>query len=383
MKYATDALFGEAVAARRWLHAHPEVDFDLDETVAFVKARLNDIGIPFTERFCESSVCGFLGDQSGAKPIIALRADMDALPIQEATGLPYASTHPGIMHACGHDSHTAVLLTLGRLLKAREEALPCGVRLLFQPAEESAASGAKIMAENGVLEGVSAVLGMHCENTLPAGTLGIHDGAYMAACIPVDIAFHGRSAHAALPHCGVDAIAMAVRAYDAMKRAVAEEAGDRPYIWSVGCFQAGSAHNIIAGRCDMKISFRYYDQAFADRVLARIEAVCREIAEDAGGRADVEWLLSAPPVINDAAVVERFRRTVRGLDLPLTDMPARMSSEDFSWFLAQKPGAIFRFGTRNEALGCTALAHRADFRIDEEGMRAALEALAAFVLEYR
>lgn len=382
MRYVTEALFQETVADRRWLHAHPEVGFDLPETAAFVCRRLDEIGIPHTERYCEGSVCGFLGDQSGAKPILALRADMDALPIQEATGLPYASLYPGRMHACGHDSHTAVLLAVGRLLKRREAELPCGVRLMFQPAEEIEASGAKNMTENGILDGVDAVLGLHSENTLPAGTVGIRDGAYMAACIPIDIAFLGRSAHAALPAGGVDAIAMAVRAYGALRDAVAEEAGDRPYVWSVGYFHAGTAHNIIAPRCDLKITFRYFDQAFADRAMARVETLCRDIAATAGGRAEVQWLLSAPPVINDAAVVARFRRTARGLGLPLAELPPRMSSEDFSWFLARKPGAIFRFGTRNEALGCTALAHRADFRIDEEGMRAAIEAMAGFVLEF-
>ena len=382
MKYVTEALFREAVESRRYLHAHPEVDFDLVETVAFVKKKLEEIGIPYTERYCESSVCGLLGDQSGAKPILALRADMDALPIQEATGLPYASQNPGRMHACGHDSHTAVLLAVGRLLKEREDELPCGVRLMFQPAEESAASGAQYMMENGILDGVTAVLGLHCENTLPVGTVGIRPGPYMAACTPFDVVFHGRSAHAALPAGGIDAIGMAVKAYGAMREAVADEAGDQSYIWSVGCFHGGTAHNIIASGCELKITFRYFDQSFADRVIARVEEVCKTVAEEAGGTAEVRWQLSAPPVINDADVVERFRRVARGMGLPLVELPSRMSSEDFSWFLTKKPGAIFRFGTRNEALGCTTLAHRADFRIDEEGMRAAIEAMAAFVLEY-
>ena len=382
MRYVTEELFRQAVEDRRWLHAHPEVDFELDETAAYIRRQLDGAGISHTDKYCRNSVCGFLGDQSGIKPILALRADMDALPVQEATGLPYASIYPGRMHACGHDSHTAVLLAVGRLLKEREDALPCGVRLMFQPAEESVGSGSKIMAENGILDGVEAVLGLHSENTLPVGTVGIRDGAYMAACLPLDITFHGRSAHAALPAGGIDAIAMAVKAYGAMGAAVAEEAGDLPYVWSVGCFSGGTAHNIIAAECHLKITFRYYDQAFADRAVARVEAICREVAERAGGTVDVDWVLSAPPVINDASVVERFRRTARGLGLPLVELPARMSSEDFSWFQLKKPGAIFRFGTRNEAMGCTTLAHRADFKIDEAGMRAAIDAMAAFVLEY-
>ena len=380
MAFVTDALFQDTVAMRRFLHAHPEVGFDLENTAAFVRKRLSEYGVPYTERYGRCSVCALIGDVSGDKPIIALRADMDALPIQEASGVPYASENPGRMHACGHDSHTAVLLTVARLLKENESSLSCGVKLIFQPSEEGEVSGARMMVENGVMDDVSFILGMHCENTVPTGTVGIRDGAYMAACAPINIAFIGRSVHAAMPATGVDAIAMAVRAYGEMKRAVAEEAGGVPYIWSVGCFNGGTAHNIVAGCCELKITFRYYDQAFADRAEKRVRAVCEAVAGEAGGAAEIDWRVSAPAVINDSAVTARFRRAAGACGLPLTELPARMSSEDFSWYLTRRPGAIFRFGTRNEALGCATIAHRADFRIDENGMKAAIEAIMAFVM---
>ena len=378
----TDAIFKEAVAVRRHIHAHPETGFDLDETVAFVRARLDALGVSSTGKYGRGSLCGFIGDNTGAKPIVALRADMDALPVEERSGVPFASQNPGRMHACGHDSHTAVLLAVAKLLKEREERLPCGVRLIFQPSEECAESGARMMVENGVLDGVGAILGVHCENALEVGKLGIHQGPYMAACVPVDIVFSGRSAHAAFPEAGVDAMAMAVKAYGAMRQAVAEEAGGRPYIWSVGSFHGGTAHNVICGRCEMEISFRYYDNDFAKRALSRVKAICEKIAADSGGRAEVSWLVSAYAVINDAGIVRRFSDSVRSRGLPLVDIPTRMTSEDFSWYLMRVPGALFRFGTRNEATGCTALAHRPDFRIDESGMRLAIEAFVAFVLDY-
>ncbi len=378
----TDALFEEAVSARRHIHAHPETGFDLDETVAFVRARLDKLGIPNTDKYGRGSLCGFIGDMSGAKPILALRADMDALPIQENSGEPFSSLNPGRMHACGHDAHTAILLGVAKLLKEREESLPCGVRLLFQPSEECAESGARMMVENGVLDGVSAILGAHCENTLDAGNLGIHAGEYMAACIPLEVTFHGRASHAARPQAGVDAIAMAVKAYGEMRSAVAEEAGDRRYIWSVGTFHGGTAHNIICDRCDLQITFRHYDNDFADRVLARVKAICDKVAGEFGGKAEVRWIVSAQAVINDEDIVNRFRAAVRARGLPLVDVPPKMSSEDFSWYLTRVPGAFFRFGTRNESLGCTSTAHHADFRIDESGMRPAIEAFVAFVLDY-
>ena len=383
MGCVTEALFAQAVADRRWLHAHPEVDFDLEQTAAYIRSRLDGIGVLHEGDYGTCAVCAHVGDVSGRLPIVALRADMDALPIQEASGVPYASLHPGKMHACGHDSHAAVMLAVARVLKSMEGDLPCGVRMFFQPSEEGVLSGARMMVEHGAMDGVACVVGLHCENTLPTGTIGLHAGDYMAACAPVEIAFIGRPAHAALRTGGVDAVAMAVRAYDAMARAVAEEAGERPYIWSVGCFNGGTAHNIIPGRCELKITFRYFDQAFADRAMTRVEAVCAAIAANAGGSAEVKWHVSAPPVINDAAIVERLGRAARARGLPVVQMPSRMSSEDFSWYLTKAPGALFRFGTRNEALGSTMLAHRADFCIDEDGMRAAIEAFVAFVLDYR
>ncbi len=378
----TDTLFAETLSSRRHLHAHPEVGFDLDETVAFVRGKLDEYGVPCTDRYGRGSLCAWLGDLSGRKPIVALRADMDALPIQENSGVPFSSQNPGKMHACGHDSHTAILLAVAKVLKEREAELPCGVKLMFQPSEECAESGARMMVENGVLDGVSTVLGIHCEPALETGVLGIRDGAYMAACAPIEISFIGKSAHAAMPDTGVDAIAMAVRAYDEMKRAVVEEAGERPYIWSVGVFQGGTAHNVICGRCRLEISFRYYDDDFAERVHKRVEAICAQVAAEAGGQAEVNWIISAHAVINDSRTVQRFRDAIRARGFPLAELPMRMSSEDFSWYLRKKPGAIFRFGTRNEALGCNVLAHHADFRIDEEGMRAGIEAFVAFVLDY-
>lgn len=378
----TDALFDEAVSDRRHIHAHPEVGFDLEDTVAFVRGRLAACGIAPTSRFGRCSLAADIGDVSGRLPIVALRADMDALPIQEASGETFASTVPGRMHACGHDAHTAILLAVAKLLKEREADLPCGVRLIFQPSEECAESGARMMVESGVLDGVSAILAAHCEPTLPAGTVGIHAGPYMAACIPLSITFLGRSAHAATPESGIDAIGLAVRAYEEMKRAVAEEAGGQRFIWSVGVFNGGTAHNIIAGRCELEVTFRFFDQGFADRVLTRVKSICDAVAREGGGKAEVRWVLSSPAVVNDEAVADAFRVAARSRALPLEEVPARMSSEDFSWYLTKVPGALFRFGTRNEALGCTTLAHHADFRIDESGMRAAIEAFTAFVLGY-
>ena len=380
MNYTYDELYEYAVTIRRKLHQYPEVGFDLPLTVKVVSDALEEIGIEYTYRYGECSVVAEIG--SGEK-IVALRADMDALPVEEKTGLSYASKIPGQMHACGHDSHTAVLLAVSKYLKCHEEELPCRVRLIFQPSEEGAISGAKMMVENGVMDGVDHIICTHCENAMDAGKIGICYGDYMAACIPATIRFTGRSSHATLPEYGIDAVAMAVDAYNKMKDMVKEEAGDAKYIWSVGRFQGGQVHNVIADLCEMDISFRFYDMDFAKRVEEKVRSICNEIAERYGGTVEVIWNMSTGAVYNDKEIVERFEKTARNSGLNVSDLSQRMSSEDFGWYLEKTPGMIFRFGTRNEELGCTALAHRNDFCIDEKGMKTAIQAFCAYIMNFQ
>ena len=380
--FVTDELFAYCVETRRRIHRRPEVGFDLPETAALVAGELEKYGIPHTERFVTCSVVGYIGNDPDKKTL-CLRADMDALPIQEKTDLPFASEIPGKMHACGHDSHTALLLTAGRILHGMEKELPCNVRLLFQPSEEGEVSGAKMMVDHGVMDGADAVLGIHCENTLEHGRIGVRPGGYMAACIPITLRFFGRSAHAAMAETGVDALAMAVESYGKLKELVRREAGaDIPYVWNVGSFHAGTAHNAVPDFCEQKISFRYFDQAFAERVMEKTADLCDAIALSYGGRSEVDWHVSAYPVVNDVAVTEQLAQICRAGGLTVEEMPRRMGSEDFCWYLTKAPGAFFRYGSRNERIGCTAKPHNNDFAIDESGMRAGIAALVLFAQQY-
>ena len=381
MKEVSRELFDYAVAVRRQLHMYPEVGFDLPRTVELVKKELTDMDIPFTERYGRSSVVAWIGNRENV-PTLAIRADMDALPVQEKVDVPFRSRIDGQMHACGHDSHTAVLLAVARALKERESELPCNIRLFFQPSEEGTVSGAKMMVDNGVMDGVDAVVCTHSDNDLDVGFIGVHPGDYMAACVPMTIRFFGRTAHAAMPHMGIDAVAMGVEAYTELKKMVAKEAEDRPYIWCNGHFSGGEVHNVIPDLCTMDISFRMYDMAFAERVMEKTQKICDRIAESYGGRVEIQWLMSTCAVHNDEDMQEHFNQIVSQV-VPLTEMPRRMTSEDFAWYLTKKPGVIFRFGTRNEKKGCTALAHRNDFCMDEEGMKSAILAFVNFALRYK
>lgn len=370
-------LFDYAVSIRRQLHQYPEVGFELNRTVAMVTSELERIGLEPIHKYGQGSVVAEIG--RGEK-LIALRADMDALPVDEKTELPYKSKIPGRMHACGHDSHTAILLAIAKYLKENENKLSCKIRLIFQPAEECSISGAEMMVENGVMDGVDHILCTHCENGLEVGYVGICPGDYMAACIPLTITFLGKTSHAALPEYGIDANAMAVEAYIALKSAVKELAGNTPYIWNVGRIEGGHVHNVIADKCEMDISFRFYDLDFANKVEGKAREICKNIAERFGGRAEINWNMSTYPVHNDKKLTAEFEQLCKSAGISVCTVPQRMSSEDFAHYLTKAPGLIFRFGTRNEALGCTALAHRNDFMLDEQGMKYAIRAFCEYVL---
>ena len=377
MDYAYEEIYKYAVAIRRKLHQYPEVGFELEKTVALVSGELEKMGIEYTLQYGKGSIVAEIG--SGEK-LIALRADMDALPVEEKTDLPYKSKIPGQMHACGHDAHTAILLSVAKYLKTHESELKCRVRLIFQPAEECAVSGAKLLVDNKVMDGVSEIICTHCENLLETGKIGVCVGNYMAACIPATIRFFGKASHATLPQFGIDANAMAVEAYQKMREAVKEEAKDTPYIWSVGRIQGGHVHNVISDLCEMDISFRFYDMDFAERVGKRVQEICEEIAANYGGRVEINWNMSTGPVINNKEVVDRIISAASKAEIPVEAIESRMSSEDFGWYLTKAPGALFRFGTRNEKKGCTTVAHNNDFLMDEDGMKYAIKTFCVCIL---
>ena len=375
----SDELFSYAVEHYRHLHQYPEVGFDLPLTAAYVAKQLQLLGIEPQTCYGQCAVVGQIGNNPN-RPTIGFRADMDALPVTEKTDLPFASTIPGAMHACGHDSHTAIVLAAAKYLKEHEEDLACNVRLMFQPSEEGAISGAKMMVDHGVMDGVETVIATHCEPFIPAGEVGLAVGDYMAACIPLEIKFHGRTAHATLPETGIDALAMAVEAYNALKAMVKEEAGDRKYIWSVGHLAAGDVHNVIPDLATLRISFRFYDIPFSLRVMDRVTEICNAIAASYGGTVEYDWRMSTGPVYNDAAVADRLCAAMDGLKVHPLD--SKMSSEDFAWYLSKAPGALFRYGSGNEAKGCNGRAHNNDFKIDEDGMKTAIRTFIRCALAY-
>lgn len=349
----------------RDLHKRPEIGFDLPFTTGYVKDRLKEFGIDFTEKYGKSSVVAEIGH---GDETIAFRADMDALPVEEKSGLPFSSEIKGCMHACGHDSHIAILLAVAGYLKKHESELNRKIMFIFQPSEECAVSGAKMMVDNGVTDGVSEIIATHCQPKLPSGEIGLCKGGFCAACVPLKLTFIGKSAHATMPENGIDAIAMANRVYTVMSERVNELADGRRYIWSVGRFSGGTAHNVICDKCEMDISFRYYDYSFAEEVEKELRAVCDQTVEKYGGKYILDWHISTGAVINDSEIIDKISEIAVNNSIITKELSPVMSSEDFGWYLTRVRGVLFHYGIKNEEIGSGASWHTDRFKIDEDAM---------------
>lgn len=358
------------IARRRELHQIPGVAYDLDETLAVVKRELSQMGIDYTEEFGKSSIVGTIPGKS--KKTIAFRADMDALPVREQTGLSYASRNEGKMHACGHDAHTAVLLCTCRVLKRYEKDLPCTVKVIFQPCEEGLDSGANMLVNNGVLSGVDKIIGLHCDNAIDAGHLGICCGASTTSRHCYKLEFFGKTTHAAFPHLGHDALAMAVKTYNDIQIMMTREIDPmQRHLCCIGALNAGHTDNVVAEYAEMKVSVRTLDMKLDDFIKNRIFLLARHAAEEMGGNVKVTDSIEAFPVMNDADICESLRKSA---DASLgkgywENIPEKMSSEDFSFYTEKIPGCLFRMGTGNSDIeGCREELHSAFFNVDEDGL---------------
>ena len=371
------------VALRREIHEYPEIGFDCPKTLAVVRRELDKLNIPYTEELGKSAIVAALRPDK-AHYSIGIRADMDALPLQEKTGLPYSSKIDGQMHACGHDAHTAMLLGTAKALKSVEDALDCRVLLVFQPYEEGT-QGAKALVADGLMDHIDVIIGLHVENWLEVGTIGVCPGESMAASTPITVEFFGKTAHATLPHTGKDALAMAVSAYNNIQLMLAREMDPfKKWVCSVGQLTAGTTHNVISDHATMKLSLRTYEVALNNYIEGRIEQICAQAAESFGGTYTYKGGMSAYPLYNDPELSKEVLASaakVVGQENIVT-MPPKMSSEDFSWYLTKKPGVFIRLGTRNADKGCVTLPHNNDFLIDEDAFHLGCKTCVQFVFDH-
>lgn len=371
------------LSLRRELHMYPELEFELPKTLALIRRELEKMDIPYTEEYGKSSIIAFLNPESKGFSI-ALRADTDALPLTEKTDLPYASKHPGIMHACGHDAHTAMLLGTAKALKSVEKELTCKVVLVFQACEEGELSGAKLLVRDGITDMADIFVGMHIENWLETGTVGICPGVCMAASHPLHIEFLGKSAHASLPQSGVDALAMAIETYNGIMQMKATQMNPfEQYICSVGMLSAGSTDNVIPDYAQIKVSLRTYDTKVEKFIVDNIRTLAENAAARRGGTVAFHEDTKALPLINHKAVSDRVLASAGKIvgENNIVTMPKKLSSEDFSFYADKKPSAFLRLGTRNAEKGCTTLPHNNDFMLDEDALETGSRVFVQFVLD--
>ena len=364
------------------LHRIPELGFDLPRTTALVKAELDKIGIAYTEKFGKGSIVADLNPEK-AHFTIAIRADMDALPISEQSGAPYASEIPGQMHACGHDAHTAILIATVKALFEIKDEVACRVRFIFQSSEECPVSGAKMMVENGVMDGVDAVIGLHVGGC-KSGEIGVCVGASMAASRPFKLEFFGKSTHAATPHDGRDALAAAVRAYTSIKLMTSTELTPMErYICSIGKLNAGTAQNIIPDYAEMVGTIRTFNLEVDSYIIGRIEGIARSIKEELGIDYKLTTHLKSGVVYNDPKLSERVLAAIRQVvgNEHVADIKQRMGAEDFSFYGEKAPAVFFRLGNYNEEKGCVTQAHNSEFKVDDDVLHLGAETFVRFVLD--
>lgn len=365
-------ILDEIIAIRRDFHAHPELSGQEERTAAKVSEYLTAWGIPHETGVAGHGIVGLIG--SKGSHTVALRADMDALPIQEMNDIPYRSLNSGVMHACGHDIHTAVLLGAAKILKSMENELPGRVKLLFQPAEETV-GGAESMIQAGCLENpkVDAVLGLHVEPRVLAGAVEFRRGAMNAASDPFVITVKGVSSHGARPEDGVDAVLAASQIVCSLQSFVSRNiaAADAAVV-TVGKFQAGTASNIIASEATLTGIIRTLDPAVRDRARKRVEEIACLTAQAYGAAATVEYVESNPPLINDDDIETIMEETAAKMLSPeqICFRPTcSMGAEDFAYFCEAVKSTYYNIGTKTNPQDPTISLHNGHYCPDERCIR--------------
>ncbi len=376
------------VKVRRHLHQNPELSNYEFDTTRFLTQELARFGVkPWKLKL----PTGIIAEVKGARPgpTIAIRTDIDALPILEQNKISFASKSPGKMHACGHDVHMATVLGTARLMSELKSEFSGVVRFLFQPAEEVPPGGARPLIEAGALEKprVKMIFGLHVDPRVPVGKIGLRDGPTMASVTDLDIIIKGKAGHAARPHQAIDAITTAAELIDSVQKMISRETDPmNPIVLTFGTINGGSARNVIADTVTMRATLRTLGAAGAKAAVKSIKRCAAGICKARGAKYELNIIAEYPPLVNEPKVNRLFAETYSELfgkrKLEVTEMV--MGGEDFACYLEHVPGAMFRLGVRNAKIGATEMWHSDKFMIDEEGIffgtallvRSALAALA-------
>jgi len=370
-------LQSELVNWRRQLHQHPELGFQEHHTAEFIARKLQAWGIEHQTGIAKTGIVATI-DGKGSGPVLAIRADMDALPIQEENEVSYRSRRDGIMHACGHDGHTAIALGTACYLSQHRQDFQGTVKIIFQPAEEGP-GGAKPMIEAGVLKNpdVEAIIGLHLWNTLPLGTLGVRSGALMAAVECFRCQIIGRGGHGAMPHQTIDSVLVSSQIVNALQAIVARNINPLDSaVVTVGELHAGTALNVIADTARMSGTVRYFNPELENAIGQRVEQIIAGVCQSYGATYDLEYWQLYPATVNDVAMAELVRSVASTVvETPLGIVPEcqTMGGEDMSFFLQEVPGCYFFVGSANAEKGLDYPHHHPRFDFDETALGMGVE----------
>jgi hippurate hydrolase len=370
----------EFIEIRHHLHAHPELSYQEFETSKFVQQKLNEYGIPFEIKATTGVVAHIQGSSTSSR-VVALRADMDALPITEQNDVPYKSKHEGIMHACGHDVHTTCLLGAARILSETKNEWAGSVKLIFQPGEEKNPGGASLLIKDGVLESPTpdCIFALHVNPQLETGLLSFRDGKVMASADEIYITIKGKGGHAAAPHLTTDTILVAAHLVVSLQQIISRNNNPfSPSVLSISSIQGGHTTNVIPSEVKMMGTFRAMDEEWRFKAHDLIRKQTRELVTSMGAEADVHIDVGYPCVYNNEALHLKARKIAEdflGAD-KVGETEMRMGAEDFGYYSQHIPGCFFRLGTANKEKGITAGVHTPIFNVDESAIETGIGIMA-------
>lgn len=375
-------LQGHAVGIRRHLHQHPELSFEEVETGRFVAAQLAEIGVSYQHGIADNGVVAMIAGKNPKKQTIALRADMDALPILEANDVPYKSQREGVMHACGHDAHTASLLGVVRILHSLRDQFEGTVKCIFQPGEEKLPGGASLMIGEGVLENPrpASIFGQHVHPPLRAGLVGFKPGIYMASSDELYITIKGRGGHGAAPHDCIDPVVITAQIIVTLQQIVSRYCDpNMPSVLTFGRINStGGATNVIPNEVKLQGTFRTMNEKWRTEAHKRMKKIAESMAKSMGGACEFHIARGYPVLFNHEALTLRAKNwAIEYLDKTrVVDLPPRMTAEDFAYYSQVLPACFYRLGTGNPDRGITSPLHTDTFNIDESALETGMGLMA-------
>lgn len=383
----SSGLFEEVKQIRRYLHQHPELSYQEFETMKFVSQKLSNYGIEHITEVANTGIVAYIrGKQHlNNEKHVGLRADLDALPILEENITEYVSKNEGVMHACGHDVHTSILLGSAKILHDLRDELPQPIKLIFQPGEEKNPGGASLMIEAGVLDNpiVEKMFALHVFPDLPAQEVGFKEGLYMASCDEIYIDIHGKGGHGATPHKTVDSILIGAEIVTSLQQIVSRKCDPTiPCVLSFGHFEALGATNVIPSHVHLKGTFRTMNETWRAEALKQIQIQAQKIGEAHGGEVIVTISKGYPFLENDNVLTQNLKSKATSFlgKEKVHELPLRLTSEDFSFYAQTIPSCFFRLGVRNEEKGIVYGVHHPKFDIDERALVTGMQMMCLAVL---